>query len=304
MFTPTVPGDVPSSMKDTYTDNMHVVTRGSGRLLLFAGDQRVEHLNDDFYGKGITPENANPQHMFEIASRAPIGVFASQLGIVARYGKDYPDVPYLIKLNSKTHLVKTAQAEAISRQWISLEQVAEFKKNSGLRVVGVGYTVYVGSENETIMFQEAAQIAYQAHQLGLIAVFWMYPRGKAVPFEKDPHIIAGAAAVGACLGADFVKVNYPVLADGDDRNPAEALTEAVQAAGRTQLICAGGSTIPAEEYFQILHDQIQIAGAHGTAAGRNIHQRPVDEAVRFCEALHALIVEGKSVDDALALYRG
>lgn len=304
MKTTHVPGDVPSSMKDIYQDNMNTATRGSGRLLLFAGDQKVEHLNDDFYGDGITPENANPQHLFEIASKAPIGVFASQLAMVARYGPDYAEVPYLIKLNSKTHLVKTEQAEAISRQWISVDQVAEFKKNSGLNVIGVGYTIYVGSENETIMFQEAAQIAYQAHQLGMIAVFWMYPRGKAVPFEKDPHIIAGAAGVGACLGADFVKVNYPVLAEGDSRNPAEALKEAVEAAGRTRLICAGGSTIPAEEYFQILHDQIHISGAHGTAAGRNIHQRPVSEAVRFCEALHALIVEGKDVETAIARYRG
>ena len=48
-------------------------------LCFFAGDQKVEHMNDDFYGDGIAPDDANPEHMFEIASRASIGVFATQL---------------------------------------------------------------------------------------------------------------------------------------------------------------------------------------------------------------------------------
>lgn len=299
-----VPGDVPSSMKDIYTEHYETATGGSGNMLLFAGDQKVEHLNDDFYGEGITPENASPQHLFEIASQSKIGVFASQLGIIARYGKDYPHIPYMVKMNSKTHLVPVNQAESISRHWFDIQQVMEFKKHSGLNIIGVGYTVYVGSEHESIMYQEAAQIAYHAHLNGLIAVFWMYPRGKAVTHEKYPHIIAGAAGVGACLGADFVKVNYPVLAEGDTRNPSEALKEAVLAAGRTKLICAGGSNTTAEQYLQHLHDQMHIAGAHGTAAGRNIHQRPLEEAIRFTNACHAIIVEGKGVAEAMAIYNG
>ncbi|MFW5703340.1 MAG: aldolase [Patescibacteria group bacterium] len=299
-----VPGDVPASMKDTYIANYQTATRNSGNLLLFAGDQKIEHLNDDFYGEGITPENANPQHLFEIASQAKIGVFASQYGLISRFGRDYPDVPYMVKLNSKTHLIPTEQSEAISRQFTDFHMIDELKKNLNISIVGVGYTIYVGSENETFMFEEAARIAFEAHQRGMIAVFWMYPRGKAVPFEKDPHIIAGAAGVGACLGADFVKVNYPVMADHHNMSQAEALREAVQAAGRTKVICAGGSTIPAEEYFQVLHDQLHISGAHGTAAGRNIHQRSVSEALKFCDALHALIVEGKTVEEATAIYKG
>lgn len=63
-------------------------------------------MNDDFYGEGIAPDDANPEHMFEIASRAKIGVFATQLGLVACYGADYKTIPYLVKLNSKTDLVK------------------------------------------------------------------------------------------------------------------------------------------------------------------------------------------------------
>ena len=50
-------------------------------------------------------------------------------------------------------------------------------------------------------------------------MLWIYPRGKAVTAEKDPDLIAGAAGVALCLGADFVKVNPPKPEDG--RTPAE-----------------------------------------------------------------------------------
>ncbi|MCX7996132.1 MAG: aldolase [Patescibacteria group bacterium] len=295
-----VPAEVPLQNEDVYLHNYRTITAGTGNLLLFAGDQKVEHLNDDFYGEGIDPANANPRHLFEIASKAKIGAFATQFGLISRYGKDYPTIPYVVKMNSKTHLIPTTQAESISRSWTNFTMIDNLMQASRLNIVGVGYTVYVGSEHESIMYEEASRIAYEAHRRGMVAIFWMYPRGKAVPHEKDPHIIAGAAGVGACLGADFVKVNYPEVPDGGNR--AEALREAVEAAGRTRLICAGGAHTSAREYLQMLHDQMHIAKAHGTAAGRNIHQRSLDEAVRFCNALYAIIIEGKSVDEAVQVF--
>jgi DhnA family fructose-bisphosphate aldolase class Ia len=42
----------------------------------------------------------------------------------------------------------------------------------------------------------------------LITVLWVYPSGKAVADEKDPHLIAGAPGVAACFGSNFVKVSY------------------------------------------------------------------------------------------------
>ena len=141
-----VPLDVPKSARKRYIDNYLTITRNSGRLMLFAGDQKVEHLNEDFYGVGIHADDNNPEHLFRIAGQAKIGVFAAQLGLIARYGMVYPDVPYLVKLNSKTDLVKTSQSDPFSQQWVSVRQIADFCSNSGLNILGVGYTVYLGSE--------------------------------------------------------------------------------------------------------------------------------------------------------------
>ncbi|HAR95776.1 MAG TPA: aldolase [Deltaproteobacteria bacterium] len=295
-----VPLDVPKAMRDAYIENYLTITRGTGRLMLFAGDQKVEHLNDDFFGEGITRENNHPEHLFRIASQAKIGVFATQLGLIARYGADYRDVPYMVKLNSKTNVVKTSQAEALSQMLYDVQQVIEFRNESGLPIHGVGYTVYIGSEYEATMLYEAAQIVYEAHRYGLITVLWMYPRGKAVKDELDPHLIAGAAGVAACLGSDFAKVNYPKKAGLD---PAEALKEATEAAGRTRMICAGGSSDAPEEFLRKLHDQIHISNAAGNATGRNIHQKPLSEAVKMCNAIYAVTVEDKSVDEAIRIYK-
>jgi fructose-bisphosphate aldolase / 6-deoxy-5-ketofructose 1-phosphate synthase len=295
------PVDVPESKKGEFENNIKTATHETDRLMLFAGDQKVEHLNDDFYGEGISTDDADPEHLFRIASRARIGVFATQLGLISRYGNDYKDIPYLVKLNSKTDLVKKDVADPRSHSWYTVEDVVRFKEISGLKILGVGYTVYSGSEYEGKMLHEAAQAVFQAHQLGLFTVFWMYPRGKSVADEKSPHLVAGAAGVACCLGSDFTKVNYPKPAEGDR---AQALHEAVVAAGRTRLICAGGGSIDVKKFLQTLHDQLHISGTAGNATGRNIHQKSLDEAVRFANAVSALTYDNKNVEEAFAIYEG
>lgn len=300
-----VPADVPSSQQGVYEQNFQTMTKGTGNLMLFAGDQKVEHLNDDFYGvlssgEAIHADDHDPEHLFRIARDGVIGCYATQFGLIARYGRDYATVPYLVKLNSKSHLIKTKQRDPRSVAWVSVED-ALLLREAGLQVVGVGYTVYLGSEFESEQMAEAAQACLKAHRNGLLAVLWVYPRGAAVAEEQDPHLIAGATGLAATLGADFVKVNYPKPKEG---TPAESFKEAVAAAGRTRVITAGGSSTDVRKFLQTLHDQIFIAGAHGSATGRNIHQKSLSEAVRMTNAISAITYGGRSVDDAMAVYEG
>lgn len=297
-----IPADVPPSKKEEYMKNYNTATEGTGRLFLFAGDQKVEHLNDDFYGPDVHPDDNDPEHLFRISSRSKIGAFATQLGLIARYAMDYPNVPYIVKINSKTHLVKTSQKDPVSLAWVDIEDVIDFKKQTGLNIIGVGYTIYPGSEYEADMLKEAARITYRAHKEGLLVVIWSYPRGKAVKDERDPHLIAGAAGLAACIGADFVKVNPPKDQDGKE-NPS-LLKEAVLAAGRTRVICAGGKSIQPREFLQKLYDQIHMAGVSGNATGRNIHQKSLEEAIRFCNAIYAITVKNYDVDSAMKIYNG
>ena len=289
-----VPADVSADARETYIDNYMAATRGTGRLMLFACDQKIEHLNGDFYGEGSDPADLDPEHLFKIASEGVCGVCAGQRGLVARYAADYPEVNYLVKMNSKTNLVKTAQDDPYSPQLHDLEAVLDMRAN-GVNVVGLGYTIYLGSEYESTMLAEAGQLIAEAHAAGLLVVLWIYPRGKAVADEKAPALIAGAAGVALCLGADFVKVNPPKATD--EATSAENLAVASAAAGRTGLVCA-------ETFLTQLHDQIHVGHACGNATGRNIHQRSLDEAVRLTKAISAITLADYSVADALAVFKG
>lgn len=82
-------------------------------------------------------------------------MLAGQRGLVAQYAADYPEINYLIKMNSKTNLVGTKQEDPYSPQLYDLDAVLAMKE-AGVNIVGLGYTIYLGSEYEATMMAEAA----------------------------------------------------------------------------------------------------------------------------------------------------
>ena len=274
-----IPATVPHDKRDTYKKNYETITKKTENLFLFAADQKMEHLNKDFFGPGLPEEINTPEHVFSIASQSKIGVFATHLGLINRYGAEHSCVAYCAKLDGKTNV---SQGEPYSMQIWSVEDVMTSIKNANLNICAVGYTVYVGSEHEREMLTEAATIVKNAHANGLVAILWMYPRGAGVANEKDENLIAGAAGLGASLGADFVKVNEP------DSGPA-GLKQAVQAAGNTKVIVAGGAAREPDACLEMVKKQLEEGTTFGCAIGRNIFQHPLKEAIELSNKLSELI---------------
>ncbi|OGB97024.1 aldolase [candidate division TM6 bacterium RIFCSPHIGHO2_12_FULL_36_22] len=284
-----IPADVPATMEKEFTDNYNAITKGTEKLFLFAGDQKIEHLNDNFYGNGLSPAINFPEHLFQIAATGDTGVFATQLGLIARYGKKFPNVNYLAKLNSKSYLTPPPPKDPLSRSLWSVEQVVKLKQESGLHIRGIGYTIYLGSEYEGAMLREAAQAIYTAHQYGMIAVIWMYPRGITVKNDQDPNLIAGAAGVANAIGADFVKIKVPKA-----QNVGKALQIAVQAAGNTKVICSGGKRIEPKKFLKGIQDQLSLGHTDGIAVGRNLYQYSLAEAKILAQAIAKIIYGSKA----------
>lgn len=285
-----VPLSVPASKRSEYKSNYKLATANTGNLFLIAGDQKVEHLNDDFFGRGISPDDASPEHLFKIASSTKGGLLATQLGLISRYGADYPKVPYLVKLNGKTNLGLNDEKDS-SKCWWKVEEIATFKKQSGLNIVGIGYTLYLGGKFEAQMLSRVARAINAAHEYGMIAVLWVYPRGKNVK-EEDIHTIAGGAGVAACLDADFAKVKYPYGAK-NNKLIAEKFKEVIAAAGRTKIVCMGGDKRTSKEIINTTKEQLNISGTNGLAVGRNLHQRPLEEAIKLAGELSTIIHNSK-----------
>jgi len=285
-----IPSDVPETMHALYAQNIQTLFADNAPCIIFAFDQKLEHASTDFIGTEIDDEAANPTHAFSIAaaghsasnnSSTIINALAAHLGLIARYAPEFPQLAYIAKLNGKTNLFNQEHGDPISRQLWSVDDVLQLKEQ-GVNIIGIGYTIYLGSEHESIMLQEAAQCINQAHEHGLLAIIWAYPRGKSVMNERDPFVITGAAGVAASLGADVVKINAPDAKDG--KSTSEWLTEIVKAAGTTKVICAGG---PQKDSAAFVNDVVsyRLAGVAGIALGRNLFQRSYDEAITLAIAL-------------------
>ncbi|HNP89047.1 MAG: 2-amino-4,5-dihydroxy-6-one-heptanoic acid-7-phosphate synthase [Microgenomates group bacterium ADurb.Bin219] len=231
-------------------DILDKITR-NGRALFLAYDQGFEHGPTDF-----NEANVDPEKVLEIADSGYFTGVILQKGPAEKYyWKKKYRVPLIVKLNGKTNLVK--EVDPYSPQLCSVAEAVSYGASA------VGYTIYVGSEFESLMTQEFGRIEQEAEEAGIPVIAWMYPRGKNIPDESDPKMVAYAARVGLELGADIVKIRYT----GD----IVSFKWAVAAAGKTKVVVMGGSKMAEESFLKMVGDSLE-AGAIGMAVGRNVWQ--------------------------------
>lgn len=297
----TIPADVPENKHAIYRANYEKITQKSDHLFIFAADHKIEHLHDDFdpHNTVTSPESIDPEHFFKIAQKGRIGALATQLELISRYGVNYPKVPYIAKLNSKTNLIADNLDPESAPLW-TVSDVVAVNSQAPFSIAGIGVTIYPGSSHETAMMSFAAQMIIEAHMAGLLAIIWMYPRGAAISNENDPHLLAGVAGAANALGADFVKIKPPLV---QGRPHPAALKEIVAAAGNTKVICSGGTHKDPANLLREIHDQLQIGHCAGAAVGRNIFQHDLPHAVAMTNAIAALIYDNCSVPEALSFIK-
>ncbi len=298
-----IPADVPPSKKDLFEKNMQTISKKTDHVFLFACDQKIEHLHTAFSPEDDdTPAEAiDPEHFFKIGSQARIGALATQLELIARYGGEYTDVPYIAKLNSKTNLIPSNQKDPHSQPLWHVKELIQMQEESELTICGIGITVYLGSEFEDKMMHFAAKSIFEAHKEGLLAILWMYPRGKAILDETNAHLIAGAAGAANALGADIVKIKSPSATN--EKNAIQALQKVVVAAGNTKVIISGGSKKDPVQFLQTLYEQITIGNSAGAAVGRNVFQNTLPKAIGMANAISAIVYDNASVEKASEFLR-
>jgi len=247
----------------------------NGRSVLLAYDQGLEHgPSTDFNDKNI-----DPSFVMDLAEKGGFNGVIFQKGVAERFynGK----VPLIVKVNGKSALVK---GDPISRQVCSVEYAAS------LGAKGIGYTIYLGSEHEAEMFAEFGKIQEQAHERGLPAIAWVYPRGAAVVNDTAKEIVSYAARAALELGADAAKIKYT----GD----SQSFSWAVKAGAGMKVFMSGGPKAPTDEAFLTQVQGAIDAGATGLAVGRNAWQNA--EPLKMAENLRKVILEGVRVDKLMS----
>jgi len=255
---------------------------GNGTLMVLPIDQGLEHGPMDFF---VNPACADPTYQYEMALRGNYSAIALHIGLAEKYHRDFAGkVPLVLKLNGKTCV--PPDDEAFSPLTSSVEDAVRLGADA------VGYTVYVGSPAQDLDIQQFNEVRKDADRYGMPVIVWAYPRGKYVDQKGGKnsfYSIDYAARVACELGADVVKVNYPsVDRDSLAKAPApynkleigfeDAVASLVKSAGKTLVIFSGGSKVDDSELLNMVRVGMNAGGA-GIIFGRNMWQRPMDEAL-------------------------
>jgi len=266
---------------------------GGGTLLVLPIDQGLEHGPVDFFAN---PDSLDPRYQYELAREGRFSAIALHIGLAEKYFHEYAgDVPLILKLNGKTAIPPDNQA--FSPLTGTVEDAVRLGADA------VGYTVYVGSPAQDRDFRQLVDVRQDADRFGLPLIVWAYPRGEAIAKKggrEGLYAIDYAARVALELGADVVKVNYPVPSEKDAESPAPynslhlsseaAFRKVVESAGRALVLVSGGEKVPDAELLAKVRASMD-AGATGIIFGRNMWQRPREEALRLTRELHAIFRE-------------
>jgi class I fructose-bisphosphate aldolase len=255
---------------------------GNGTMMFLPIDQGLEHGPVDFFEN---PAAADPDFQCRLALEGGYSAIVFHIGLAEKYMKKYAGkVPLVLKLNGKTNI--PPDDEAFSTLTGTVEDAVRLGADA------IGYTLYVGSPAQDADIAQFSEVREEAERYGMPIIIWAYPRGAAVKAkggQDSPYMIEYAARVACEVGADVVKINYPNVnapSAADSPKPyntlkltaEEATRRAVAAAGRTLVLFSGGGKVSDDAVL----DNARLAmdaGAAGLIFGRNMWQRPMDDAL-------------------------
>ena len=261
----------------------------NGTLLLLPIDQGLEHGPIDFF---VNPPAQDPLFQLRLALEGGYSGIVYHIGLAEKYFADLAGrVPLVLKINGKTSIPSDAQ----SFSPLDADVVGAVR----LGADAVGYTLYVGSPAQDRDIAQLNQVRRDCERYGMPLIVWSYPRGEAVKAKggQDSLFAVDYAARAALeLGADIIKLNIPTYENVTETQPKEywaanfdysyenVARKVVQSAGRAMVLFSGGSKLNDDDLMAKAHIAMQ-AGATGLIFGRNMWQRPYDEAIAMSRRL-------------------
>ena len=237
------------------------------------------------------------------------------MGVLASVSRKYAHkLPFIAKINHNELLTYPNKFDQI--MFGSVEEAWNFG------AVGIGATIYFGSEESNRQIVEVAQAFERAHELGMFTVLWCYLRNN--DFKKDGvdyHVAADltgqANHLGVTLQADIIKQKLPetnngfkaigfgktnekVYSDLTTDHPIDLTRYQVASnyMGRSGLINSGGAS-GSNDFADAIYTAIvnKRAGGMGLIVGRKSFQRPLKDGVKLLNAIQDVYLN-KEIDIA------
>ena len=261
----------------------------NGTLLVLPLDQGLEHGPADFFPN---PDASDTDFQFRLALEGRYSAIAVGIGLAEKYARDYCGrVPLILKLNGKTNIPD--DGDAVSPLTATVDDAVRLGADA------IGYTMYVGSPQQDAEFLQFMRVRRDCERFGMPVVMWSYPRGRAIDAKGGKgtlYAIDYAARVAEELGADVVKLHEPSAETASVPEPYASLREdgearlrrVVRSAGKCLVLFSGGSKRDRSDALQKITSYMQ-AGAAGIIFGRNLWQRPFDEALALTRDAHDVL---------------
>jgi len=263
----------------------------NGTALFLPIDQGMEHGPIDFL---TNPPSADPDYQFELAIRGEFNGIACQIGFAEKhYPRFAGQVPLILKVNGKTNIPPDDDAHS------PLNATVEDAVRLGASAVG--YTLYVGSPEQSRHHEDLNEVRSECLRFGLPLIVWSYPRGSAIEKKggRDSlYAVDYAARMAMEMGADVVKLNVPKHGEKDGLMPEayrklewdypEGARRVVNSARNTLVLFSGGSKLGDDD----LLDKVRLvmhAGATGLIFGRNMWQRPMEDALEITRSVKEVL---------------
>ncbi|MDZ7778868.1 MAG: class I fructose-bisphosphate aldolase [Gemmatimonadota bacterium] len=297
-----VPSDRPVNVNRNYNLLLHSGRlAGTGYVSILPVDQGIEHSAGASFAPN--PDYFDPANIVELALEGGCNAVASTLGVLGMTARKYAHrIPFILKLNHNELLSYPSRYDQV--------MFADVRQAFDMGAIGVGATIYWGSEESSRQLQEVSEAFHAAHELGMVTILWCYLRNSA--FKKDGvdyHVAADltgqANHLGVTLQADIIKQKLPETNDGyralgfgktHDRvyselssdNPIDLTRYQVANGfmGRIGLINSGGASGDSD-----LQDAVRTAvinkraGGMGLISGRKAFQRPRKDGIELLNAI-------------------
>jgi len=268
---------------------------GGGKMLVLPIDQGIEHGPINFF---VNPDGKHPRFELELARRGGYSAISFHYGLAAKYRREYPDIPVILKINGKTNIPSDDQA------FSALTATVEDAVRIGCDAIG--YTLFVGSPMQAEDMAQLMEVRSECDRYGMPLVVWSYPRGAAIDKKggKDHfYAVDYAARLAHECGADVVKVNFPKVTfdmdkfgkppapyDNLDIDEFEAFRQVVESAGDSMVLVSGGSKMGDEDLLNKVELSMK-AGATGLIFGRNMWQRKMDDALALTARIREIMLK-------------
>ncbi|MEK6300724.1 MAG: class I fructose-bisphosphate aldolase [Acidobacteriota bacterium] len=274
---------------------------GTGYLSILPVDQGIEHSA----GASFAPNPAyfDPENIIKLAIEGGCNAVATTLGVLGSVSRKYAHkIPFIMKFNHNEFISYPNSFDQIT--FGSIDQAFD------QGCVGVGATIYFGSEESKRQLQEVTQAFAYAHELGMFCVLWCYLRNEAFKTkEADYHgaadLTGQANHLGVTIEADIIKQKLPENNGGynalkfgktDKRVYSELTTDhpidltRYQLMncymGRAGLINSGGAS-GENDIQQAVRTAVinKRAGGTGLISGRKAFQKPMPEGIQILNAI-------------------